>query len=234
VWRLRPGDGAVPTRALGRGLLVTAVLTGCVLAVVAVGGGTGDHESARPTTPDPSAQAGAAGIGRSTAGRTAAATAAATAPADRQRPSGPVARGRPQQIRIPSLAVRARVVPLETQGRVLVPPSDPTTVGWWRDGARPGARRGAAVLTGHTVSTGGGVFDDLDRLTAGDLVGVTTSRGRMTYVVDDALTIPQSRLAGRAQRLFGTDGPGRLVLVTCEDWNGEVYLSNQVVVAHPS
>jgi hypothetical protein len=26
---------------------------------------------------------------------------------------------------------------------------------------------------------------------------------------------------------------GRLVLVTCEDWNGEVYLSNAVVIAEP-
>jgi hypothetical protein len=34
-------------------------------------------------------------------------------------------------------------------------------------------------------------------------------------------------------QLFSQSGPGRLVLVTCEDWNGEVYLRNRVVVATP-
>jgi hypothetical protein len=28
--------------------------------------------------------------------------------------------------------------------------------------------------------------------------------------------------------------PGRLVLVTCEDWNGARYLSNVVVIATPT
>ena len=38
-------------------------------------------------------------------------------------------------------------------------------------------------------------------------------------------------VAGDAKRLFSQDVPGRLVLVTCEDWDGERYLSNVVVTA---
>jgi hypothetical protein len=40
-------------------------------------------------------------------------------------------------------------------------------------------------------------------------------------------------LAKRAAQLFDQSVRGRLVLVTCEDWNGTVYLSNVVVVALP-
>ena len=199
-----------------------------------VGGGTSGLQSRGPTAPGTSSTvAGSAGAARSV-GDPDTPVPTTQPSADARRPSDlTAARGRPREIRIVSLGVRAPVVPLEADGRVLVPPSDPTTVGWWRDGALPGSRRGAAVLTGHTVSTGGGVFDDLDRLGQGDRVNVTTSRGPITYVVDQALTIAQRQLADRAEELFGADGPGRLVLVTCEDWNGEVYLSNQVVVAEP-
>jgi hypothetical protein len=40
-------------------------------------------------------------------------------------------------------------------------------------------------------------------------------------------------VARDAKRLFSQDVPGRLVLVTCEDWDGERYLSNVVVTAAP-
>ena len=41
-------------------------------------------------------------------------------------------------------------------------------------------------------------------------------------------------VARDAKRLFSQDVPGRLVLVTCEDWDGERYLSNVVVTAAPA
>ena len=46
-------------------------------------------------------------------------------------------------------------------------------------------------------------------------------------------TYRKAALAKRAAQLFDQSVRGRLVLVTCEDWNGEVYLSNVVVVAQP-
>ena len=33
--------------------------------------------------------------------------------------------------------------------------------------------------------------------------------------------------------MFSQDVPGRLVLITCEDWDGSRYLSNVVVTATP-
>jgi hypothetical protein len=46
-------------------------------------------------------------------------------------------------------------------------------------------------------------------------------------------TYRKASLAKRAAQLFDQGVRGRLVLVTCEDWNGAVYLSNVVVVALP-
>ncbi len=117
---------------------------------------------------------------------------------------------------------------------MLRPPSDPTAVGWWREGARPGSAEGSAVVTAHTVSTGGGAFDDLDRLRRGDRVLVRTSRGWLRYVVQEARAYAQQSLPRHAERVFDQSVRGRLVMVTCEDWNGEVYLSNQVVIALPA
>ena len=76
---------------------------------------------------------------------------------------------------VPALGVRAPVVEIGVgSDGVLVPPDDPRTLGWWAAGAGPGAAYGSALVTGHTVSTGGGAFDDLERLAAGDPVRVRT------------------------------------------------------------
>jgi LPXTG-site transpeptidase (sortase) family protein len=130
--------------------------------------------------------------------------------------------------------VSAQVIPIVAKGGILVPPSNPRAVGWWSDGARPGARIGSAVLTAHTVHTGGGAFDDLDKLRVGATVTVITSTGRITYIAKSITNYLKQSLAKHATELFDQTTPGRLVLVTCEDWNGKVYLSNAVVIAEPT
>jgi LPXTG-site transpeptidase (sortase) family protein len=139
--------------------------------------------------------------------------------------------GRPLAVVIPALDVRAPVVPISGSTGVLRPPDDARTLGWWSGGAKPGARRGSAVVTGHTVHTGGGVFDDLGRLAPGDRIRVRTTRGLLGYVVRATTVYAKSSLASDAGRVFSQAVPGRLVLVTCEDWNGYEYLSNTVVLA---
>ena len=140
--------------------------------------------------------------------------------------------GPPVALRVPALDVDARVVAvgLDTAG-VLVPPADPRVVGWWGGGARPGSARGAAVLTGHTVHDGGGVFDDLAALEVGDVVEVVTRTRVLTFGVRRVRDLGKDRLAADAGRLFGRTGSARLVLVTCTDWDGTGYLGNTVVVA---
>jgi LPXTG-site transpeptidase (sortase) family protein len=139
--------------------------------------------------------------------------------------------GRPTGLVVPALGVDAPVLPISAPGGVLLPPSNPQMLGWWQDGAVPGAARGGALITGHTVHTGGGAFDDLETLRRGDALQVVTTRGRIPYVVSDVTIYPKSTLAHDAQRIFSQSVPGRLVLITCEDWNGVAYLSNAVVIA---
>jgi len=152
-------------------------------------------------------------------------------------PSAPVTKaprpGEPQRISLPSLGVSAKVVGIQARGDSLTPPSDPRVVGWWSDGTRPGARTGSAVITGHTVQAGGGAFDDLETLRKGASIVVTTARGQLKYHVTAVATFRKQSLAEFAEKIFDQDLPGRLVLITCEDWNGEVYLSNVVVLAAP-
>ena len=126
------------------------------------------------------------------------------------------------------------MVPIRLEDRALTPPADPQQVGWWSQGARPGASTGSAVLTGHTVHTGGGAFDDLEELDAEDEVVVRTDRGALGYDVVSVEVLGKGELARRSADVFEQSGPARLVLVTCEDWDGTEYLSNVVVTARPS
>lgn len=143
------------------------------------------------------------------------------------------ARGVPTRIVVPELGVDAPVVGIDAPGGVLLPPGDPQVLGWWRSGARPGARTGSALVTGHTVSSGGGAFDDLETLRAGDRVSIRTTGGTIAYEVTGVTIYRKASLARHASRVFSQSVPGRLVLITCEDWNGTTYLSNAVVIAQP-
>jgi LPXTG-site transpeptidase (sortase) family protein len=191
------------------------------LALAAAGAAAWWQQGAGATAHDPSS-----------AGAAASQPAAATAPAAqvvrvRHQPGAPV------RVRIPALHVDAPVLAVRAPDRTLVPPSDPQELGWWVDGAKPGAARGSALITGHTVHTGGGALDDLERLRRGDLVVVRTHRGALRYDVTRVRIFSKGTIAQDAARLFSQRVAGRLVLVTCEDWDGERYLSNVVVTATP-
>jgi LPXTG-site transpeptidase (sortase) family protein len=177
--------------------------------------------SSRPSTP-PSASA--------TATRSPTPTAS---PKPTPRQTSRHQSGRPDRLLLPDLGVSARVVAIRAEGGALNPPRNPRVVGWWSGGARPGARIGSAVMTGHTVHNGGGVFDNLDKLRVGATVVVQTSAGRITYVARSVTNYPKRSFGRQAAKVFDQSVPGRLVLVTCEDWTGEVYLSNSVVIAEP-
>jgi LPXTG-site transpeptidase (sortase) family protein len=142
--------------------------------------------------------------------------------------------GSPRLLVVPTLRVRAPVVPVAAPGGVLTPPADAQVLGWWADGAPPGAERGSALVTGHTVSSGGGALDDLEELEPGDRIWVRTDARRLDYEVRSTVVLGKGELARRADTLFDQEVDGRLVLVTCEDWDGEEYLSNVVVTAAPA
>lgn len=148
---------------------------------------------------------------------------------------GELAPGRPVRVMAPSIDLDARVIPLQlTAGAVLQPPDDPAEVGWWDGSAPPGSGAGQTVLTGHTLHTGGGSMDRLSELRQGRHVDVVTRAGRMRYEVEVVRTLSKAEVADRAQTLFGQDlGDGRLVLVSCADWEGQAFRSNVIVVARP-
>ncbi len=139
--------------------------------------------------------------------------------------------GVPSALVVPKLGINAPVVGIKVKKGVLIPPDDPQTLGWWRKGAQPGAVYGGALITGHTVSTGGGAMDDLETLRKGDVVRVVTGKGNITYAVTGVTIYRKATLAKDAERVFTQGGPGRLVLITCEDWNGSSYDSNAIVFA---
>jgi LPXTG-site transpeptidase (sortase) family protein len=143
------------------------------------------------------------------------------------------AAGTPLELVVKRLSVRSPVTPISGQSGELLPPSDPTVLGWWREGPAAGAQEGGVVITGHTVHTGGGAFDHLGRLAPGDKVRVRTAAGWIGYVVVQSQTLSTKQLAHKADEVFQRAGDGHLVLITCSDYNGSIYLSNSVVYAVP-
>ncbi|MBD8870237.1 class F sortase [Nocardioides donggukensis] len=141
--------------------------------------------------------------------------------------------GAPRVVSVPSLGIAAEVDPIDAAGGVLTPPSDARRVGWWAAGAQPGSSTGSVLVTGHTVRAGGGAFDDLEEVRRGSVVRVTTEAGLVSYRVGAVRVLSKGELATEAAELFDPAGEARLVLVTCEDWDGTAYLSNVVVVAEP-
>lgn len=141
----------------------------------------------------------------------------------------------PTRLDVPSLGIRASVVPIEMNHQgVLTPPADVSSVGWWRRSAEAGAGSGKVLITGHTVRVGDGALDDIGSLEPGAEV-VLRSGGRVTrFRTTDVRTLSQEQVAARAKRLFGQDeGSGGLVLVTCTDWDGTGWRSNIIVSAEP-
>ncbi|WP_052337007.1 class F sortase [Nocardioides alkalitolerans] len=141
----------------------------------------------------------------------------------------------PIRLEIPRLEVAAPIVPISiSPERVLDPPRDSEKVGWWNQSAKPGGQTGQTVITGHSVHTGGGSMNRIGSLEEGDVVDVVSDAGRMRYEVEKIRFYTRDDVAAEAESLFGqTAGDGRLVLVTCADWNGEYYENNVVVFGKP-
>ena len=136
---------------------------------------------------------------------------------------------------VPSIGLRAPIVPIGLDpGGVLTPPADTRVVGWWDGSAEPGAGMGQTVVTGHTVHTGGGVMNRLGEVEAGDVVRIRDDGGRVDYRATKVFVYSKAELTAHAHDLFTqTRSDGRLVLVTCTDWVDGSYLSNIIVFALP-
>jgi LPXTG-site transpeptidase (sortase) family protein len=141
----------------------------------------------------------------------------------------------PYVLRIPRIGVDARVVPIKSNEEgILEPPRNISVAGWWSDGAAPGEAKGSAVLVGHAVrNKGGGVFDDLGDLSRGDAIEVEGSHSTVTYRVQSIDVLSKDDVARDAKQIFDQAGAGRLVVITCGDFDGTVWRSNVVIIAAP-
>ena len=143
--------------------------------------------------------------------------------------------GAPNRLVVPALGLHAPVVPIEVdQSGVLAPPAAVDTVGWWRRSAEPGSRRGQTLVTGHAVRDGDGAMDRIGEVEPGDVVRLRAGGQVAQYRATRVFVYSRDEVADNAHRLFGQKaGAGRLVLVTCTDWNGASYDSNVIVLAEP-
>jgi LPXTG-site transpeptidase (sortase) family protein len=141
----------------------------------------------------------------------------------------------PDEILVPSIEIEAPLVPIElASDGVLTPPADTDVVGWWDGSAEPGSGKGQTVVTGHTVSTGGGVMNDLPQVDVGAVVQVRDEGKVYDYRVTGVFKLTKEEVAAAADQLFGQGSQGgKLVLVTCTDYHDGDYDSNVIVWAEP-
>jgi hypothetical protein len=143
----------------------------------------------------------------------------------------------PRRVRIPSIGLAARIVPVGVtpgSGALALPP-DPSLVAWYRFGAAPG-QAGSAVLAAHVDFNGRpGVFFGLRRLPVGARVIVEDARGRAhRFTVVARRSYLKRRLP--LGLIFADRGRAVLTLVTCGgafDAATRHYESNVVVFALP-
>jgi hypothetical protein len=143
----------------------------------------------------------------------------------------------PVSIRLPSIGMSgAEVVPVGVtfDGEYEVPPA--TQVGWYKFGPEPG-RSGSAVLAAHIASGGvDGVFRYLSRLEPGDTFEtVDSSLTETQWVVIEMAQYLKDQLP--TDLIFSSQGPPRLVLITCGGaFNRQLssYESNVVAYAIPT
>lgn len=125
----------------------------------------------------------------------------------------------------------APVVPVSTsnKARMLVPPPDPSVLGWW--GRPAGARHGTTLIVGHSVHTGGGELDTLKRTPLGSVAVVSGVHYRVVKV----MVVSKKRLATLAPYLFRQTGSPQLAVVSCANynWSLHVWPDNAIVIAKP-
>ena len=147
----------------------------------------------------------------------------------------------PNRIVIPKLDVQAPIVRVgKTPDGELQIPLNPRSVGWWRDGAKPGAAVGTAILAGHINYAGvTGAMAALGKLNPGDEVDVygrqnADRRHEVRFTVTGVRTYHKTRLP--YQQIFDQKSVGRIVIVTCGgpfDASTGNYRDNIVVFAVP-
>ncbi|PRX47089.1 sortase family protein [Prauserella shujinwangii] len=210
-----------PLVAAALGVLAAAAVLAGVLVLTS---GAGTPPDAAPTRPPATTGPALAATGSSPA-----ATGPATPTVAARQAGQP-----PGTVRLPEGGTATLVRRELTPDGTLPIPDGLDEATWW--GARLGAPRGAALLSGHVNWAGrSGPFAELWRSRPGQRVRVVdTAGGEWVYRVTEVVTLHKTELPRHAQRLFSPTGPHRLVLVTCGgDYVGgtDGYEDNRIVTA---
>lgn len=206
------GTHAATGSSKNRWIVAGLTLIAAVLAIAAfVVFGTGDSDS--PTTPVAAPSA----------------TATSSAPATKS-PSGDGFV--PTSLKIPSIGVDTSIESLGMAAdRSQAVPESLSTVAWYNLGPKVGAA-GSAAMTGHTASKGDGVFDDLGSVAVGDTITVLGKDGdEQKFEVRSKRTVPVADFATYAPSIYSKEGPSRLTLMTCGDYNGSDFTTTIIVWA---
>ena len=131
--------------------------------------------------------------------------------------------------------VRSTVVSVGAdEAAALEIPGDVDTVGWWQDGAEPGAPEGFVVITGHATQQGDAAANEWWNAEPGDRVVLEAEHGTATYrVVSRKTYAKQDAPLARWFPAGGPGGPAGLALITCTDYRDGEWRSNLVVEAVP-
>ena len=70
-------------------------------------------------------------------------------------------------------------------------------------------------------------------MSRGDAIEVEGSHATLTYHVQSIEVLSKDDVARDAEQIFDQTGAGRLVLITCGDFDGTVWRSNVVIIATP-
>ncbi|MCA0989394.1 class F sortase [Guptibacillus algicola] len=121
----------------------------------------------------------------------------------------------PAQLVIQEIGVDAKVehVGQLPNGQMDVPTED-KNVGWYELGAEPG-EAGNAVIAGHVDNkTGPAVFFHLGDLKPGDVLTVTSDKGKSyEFTVESIASYPRNNAP--LEKIFGMSNKPRLNLITC-------------------
>ena len=139
----------------------------------------------------------------------------------------------PLLVEVPSIAVKAAITaytPAEVaaNGGAVKPPTL-FSVSWWTGGGDPGlGARNTVYLYGHTWKEPA-VFNRIKELRPGDHVVVTTTAGRLVYVVDGSFTVDKPGLVTNPRVTQAV--AGRLLLIGCYRATGhEAHTTANIVV----
>jgi LPXTG-site transpeptidase (sortase) family protein len=145
--------------------------------------------------------------------------------------------GGPSRVKLVRLGVDAAVsaIGIDLKSGALGIPENIKRVGWWRDGAEPGATTGTVLLAGHVDSAdkGAGAFYALKSARRGDIVTLQAGSKTLRYRVTTTRRVTKAALP---TSIYTRTGAAKLVLVTCGgpfDARSGHYRDNVIVTATP-